>query len=347
MAPALAPYDDVDAGDRRRARRRGCGRSTDRGGSASAVRPAMSTAADVAGDVGRRLGRGRRSEQLGAAGRRQPRPRRRRSTSTCGCRSPGRRRTFRPTTRPASTAGSSRCRRAWRRRRTLLRVGAANSMGFVWVNGQFVGFGTDSHLRVDVRHHRARAARHEHRVHRRAALERVDVGRGPGPVVDARAAPQRRVGVGADGRPRRHGDRARARSRRHDGHARPRRRASTSADGSEPGPLTVEVVVTDPAAAGVARPLATTGRLDVPRWAPRDEGDEHAIAYTWPGHRVLDRLRVPGIESWNHETPRRYRVAIVLRDGDGAVARRAGSVGRVPARRAGRPGPARQRRRRS
>ena len=35
---------------------------------------------------------------------------------------------------------------AWRRRRTLLRVGAANSMGFVWVNGSFVGFGTDSHL---------------------------------------------------------------------------------------------------------------------------------------------------------------------------------------------------------
>ena len=28
---------------------------------------------------------------------------------------------------------------------------------------------------------------------------------------------------------------------------------------------------------------------------------------------------MPGIESWNHERPRRYRVAIVLRDGDGAV----------------------------
>ncbi len=34
----------------------------------------------------------------------------------------------------------------WRRRRLLLRVGAANSMGFVWVNGTFVGLGTDSHL---------------------------------------------------------------------------------------------------------------------------------------------------------------------------------------------------------
>ena len=34
----------------------------------------------------------------------------------------------------------------WRGRRLLLRVGAANSMGFVWVNGRFVGVGTDSHL---------------------------------------------------------------------------------------------------------------------------------------------------------------------------------------------------------
>ena len=28
---------------------------------------------------------------------------------------------------------------------------------------------------------------------------------------------------------------------------------------------------------------------------------------------------MPGIEAWNHEHPRRYRVAIILRDGDGAV----------------------------
>ena len=34
----------------------------------------------------------------------------------------------------------------WSERRTLLRVGSANSMAFVWVNGSFVGVGTDSHL---------------------------------------------------------------------------------------------------------------------------------------------------------------------------------------------------------
>ena len=113
----------------------------------------------------------------------------------------------------------------WRRRRTLLRVGAANSMGFVWVNGEFVGFGTDSHLAstFDITAHLRR--RTQLGVHRRAALERVDVGRGPGPVVDAGVAPQRRVGLGATRRPRRHGDGAWARCRRHDGNARPRRRS--------------------------------------------------------------------------------------------------------------------------
>ena len=205
---------------------------------------------------------------------------------------------------------------AWRRRRTLLRVGAANSMGFVWVNGSFVGFGTDSHLAVDVRHQRAPAPRHEHGVHRRAAVERGDVGRGPGPVVDAGPAPQRRAGVGAAGRPR---DTATVPGLEADGTT-----GTLDLDigvdvgAGDPGPLTVEVVVTDPLGRR-RRPLATTGRVDVPRWAPRDGGDEHAIAYTWPGHRVIDRLRVPGIEAWNHESPRRYRVAIVLRDGDGTV----------------------------
>ena len=57
----------------------------------------------------------------------------------------------------------------------------------------------------------------------------------------------------------------------------------------------------------------------MPRWAPRDGGDAHAIAYTWPGHRVIDRVRVRGVEAWSHENPRRYRVAVILRDGGGEV----------------------------
>ena len=46
---------------------------------------------------------------------------------------------------------------------------------------------------------------------------------------------------------------------------------------------------------------------------------EHGLACVWPGHRLIDRVRVPGVEPWNHENPRRYRVTIVLRDDDGTV----------------------------
>jgi beta-galactosidase len=205
----------------------------------------------------------------------------------------------------------------WRRRRTLLRVGSANSMGFVWVNGEFVGFGTDSHLAstYDITEHVVRGANTvcivvprwsastwvENQdqwwmpgLHRSVDLVSVpmialgDTATVPGLDVDGTTGTLE-LDVGVD-----------------------------VADGSQPGPLTVEVVVTDPLGRR-RRPLASTGAVDVPRWTPRDAGDEHTVAYTWPGHRVLDRLRVPGIEAWNHEHPRRYRVAIVLRDGDGAI----------------------------
>ena len=204
----------------------------------------------------------------------------------------------------------------WRRRRTLLRVGAANSMGFVWINGSFVGFGTDSHLpsTYDITEHVRRGANTVCIVVPRWSastwVEDQDQWWMPGLHRSVELVSVPTIGLG---------DTATVPGLEADG--------TTGtldldvgvdvADGSEPGPLTVEVVVYP--IGRRRRPVASTGRLDVPRWAPRDEGDEHAVTYTWPGRRVLDRLRVPGIESWNHERPRRYRVAIVLRDGDGAV----------------------------
>ena len=205
----------------------------------------------------------------------------------------------------------------WRGRRTLLRVGAANSMGFVWVNGEFVGFGTDSHLAstFDITAHVRRRTNSvcvavprwsastwvEDQdqwwmpgLHRSVELVSVppvalgDTAAVPGLAADDTTGTLD-LDVGVDVAP-----------------------------DTGPGPLTVEVAVTDPLQRR-RRPLATTGRLDVPRWTPRDGGDEHAIAYTWPGHRVIERLTVPGVEPWSHEHPRRYRVVIVLRDGDGAV----------------------------
>ncbi len=54
-------------------------------------------------------------------------------------------------------------------------------------------------------------------------------------------------------------------------------------------------------------------RTPVPRF-----DDEHASigGYAWPGHRVRRRVRIPGIEPWSHEAPRRYRAFVILRDGD-------------------------------
>ena len=61
-------------------------------------------------------------------------------------------------------------------------------------------------------------------------------------------------------------------------------------------------------------------------WPQRDPADpdgiaalEHGFTYTWPGHRVLGQLRVPGIVPWTHESPRRYRVLVMLRDATGEM----------------------------
>ncbi len=207
---------------------------------------------------------------------------------------------------------------AWRRRRTLLRVGSANSMGFVWVNGSFVGFGTDSHLpsTYDITDHLRRGANTVCiAVPRWSAatwVEDQDQWWMPGLHRSVELVSVPTVALA---------DTATVPGLEPDGTT-----GTLDLDVSvdvagpaEPGPLTVEVVVTDPIGRRRRRPLATTGLVDVPRWAPRHPGDEHAIAYTWPGHRVIERLRVPGVEAWNHERPRRYRVAIILRDGDGTV----------------------------
>ena len=96
-------------------------------------------------------------------------------------------------------------------------------------------------------------------------------------------------------------------------------------DGAGEDGYTVEVSVHDPSSRR-RTPVATTGALAVPVWPQRDPADpdgiaalEHVLTYTWPGHRVLGQLRVPGIVPWTHETPRRYRVVVTLRDATGEV----------------------------
>ena len=98
-------------------------------------------------------------------------------------------------------------------------------------------------------------------------------------------------------------------SRRHHGHARPRHRVSTTpvATRSTAGPTapTPSRSACTTRRHDGARPLATHRRARRCRCGPsaiRGDPDasaavEHQVTYTWPGHRVLDRLRVSGIEA--------------------------------------------------
>ncbi|MHB1137333.1 MAG: glycoside hydrolase family 2 TIM barrel-domain containing protein, partial [Microthrixaceae bacterium] len=70
---------------------------------------------------------------------------------------------------------------------------------------------------------------------------------------------------------------------------------------------------------GGARTLASTGRLEVRLW----DGTSTVAAllsgmFVDPGV-VRARLEVPGVRPWSHEQPDRYRVLVVLRDPDGAT----------------------------
>ncbi|MGI9030376.1 MAG: glycoside hydrolase family 2 TIM barrel-domain containing protein [Ilumatobacteraceae bacterium] len=203
---------------------------------------------------------------------------------------------------------------AWRPRQTHLRVGSADSMGFVWVNGTFVGLGTDSRLAstYDITPV-LRRGRNELCVvvprwsavswiedqdqwwlpglHRTVELVSVpathlaDVATVPGLAPDGTTGTldlDVRIG-GAD----------------------------LAAE------LTVEVQVET--MTGRRRRLLRTERIEVPRWAPADAAEEMGLGYLWPGARVVRRLTVPGVEPWHHEAPVRYRAIVVLRDGDGAV----------------------------
>ena len=226
----------------------------------------------------------------------------RRSTSTCGCPSPARRRTFRPTTRPASTGASSRSRAPWRRRRTLLRVGSANSMGFVWVNGCVRRVRHRQPPAVDVRHHRRTSAAARTRCAsscRGGARRRGSRTRTSGGCPACTAASSwcrcRRIALG---------DTATFPAWKPT--ARPARSTSTSVSTSAPvGARTADrrgrrhrSARPAPRARSPRRGASTcpAGRLAM-------KATSTPSPTPGPGHRVIDRLRVPGIEAWNHEQP--------------------------------------------
>ena len=208
----------------------------------------------------------------------------------------------------------------WRTRRTFVRIGSADSMAWVWVNGSFVGMGKDSRLASTFEiTDRVVAGDNEiaivvPRWSDASWIEDQDQWWLPGlhRSVELLSEPLVRLadcalvpGLADDGTTG-----LLAIDVRVDGE-----------DAAGPVPLTVEVSVR------VGRRTLRTGPQPVPAY-PFDRPDrETAASYLWPGPRVLTTLEVPGVEPWTHETPRRYEATVTLRDGPTVIDQRSLQVG--------------------
>lgn len=205
--------------------------------------------------------------------------------------------------------------RDWRGRRVVLRVGGAESFLAVWVDGRFVGIGTDSRLasEFDLTEHV--------RPGRRATIALVVVRWSAQSWVEDQdqwwhAGLQRSVALYAT-----------APSYLADVAVTPG--LAEASPGATTGTLELAVGLGGPALAepgwtvAVAvetlrgRSLASTGPLEVPRWDDTSEMAAMATAmFVRPG-AVTSRLEVPGIRPWSAESPHRYRVVTELRDPHG------------------------------
>ncbi|MBA3283217.1 MAG: DUF4981 domain-containing protein, partial [Acidimicrobiia bacterium] len=206
---------------------------------------------------------------------------------------------------------------AWRKRRTVLRIGSADAMAWVWLNGSFVGMGKDSRLcsSFDLSDHLVAGPNDLAIVvprwsdaswiedqdqwwlpglHR--SIELISVPRIA--IADAGLVP----GLDPDGTT-----------------------GTLAVDVAVDAPrdhrgLTVEVLVEGDR----RRIIGRLERTELPRFS-----DEHASfsAYLWPGHLVRSKIRVPDVEPWSHELPRRYRAFVVLRNGEEVIDVRTLQVG--------------------
>ncbi len=207
----------------------------------------------------------------------------------------------------------------WRGRRTVLRVGAAESVVVVFVDGVAVGLGTDSRLpsEFDLTDHV--------RPGRRCTLALVVIRWSAQTWVEDQdqwwhGGLQRSVSLYSTAADHLAGIELTPGLEGHPGQWTGTLACRVQVDGPmvadvAAGGGSVEVLVET----GRARQLATTGRLDVPAWNPTDEATQLVSAmFVRPGS-VSARLEVPGVEPWSAESPVRHRVVVVLRDADGAV----------------------------
>jgi len=227
--------------------------------------------------------------------------------------------------------------RTWTRRRTVLRVGASESVVVAFVDGVAVGLGTDSRLpsEFDLTPHvrpgrRATIALVVIRWSAQTWVEDQDQWWHGGlqrSVALCSAAPDHLARVELVP-----GLRSTLASPL-PASGRPGGRDSTAASArTAVGTLDVRIDVdgptrsaTDAATVEVwveterGRRLASTGSLPVPMWDGATEvGQLVSAMFVRPG-RVDAALEVPGIEPWSAESPRRYRAVVELRDAAGEV----------------------------
>ncbi|MFM7508652.1 MAG: glycoside hydrolase family 2 TIM barrel-domain containing protein, partial [Actinomycetota bacterium] len=224
--------------------------------------------------------------------------------------------------------------RSWRGRGAVLRIGAAESFHAVAVDGELVGYGTDTRLPSEYdltgRVRAGRAFELTIVVFRFSAQSWVE---------DQdqwwHGGLQRSVALWSPGE-----------NHLSDVGLVPGlapedlRRGPVPSDRSVTGTLVVDLQVDGPAQredgwtsevhveTHGGRRLASTGRLALIRWDSSDEGTA-LVSGTWvqPGS-VTSQLRVPGVRAWSAESPTTYRAVVTLRDPAGeiveVVARRTG-----------------------
>ncbi|HTO01437.1 MAG TPA: glycoside hydrolase family 2 TIM barrel-domain containing protein, partial [Microthrixaceae bacterium] len=213
--------------------------------------------------------------------------------------------------------------RSWKGSRVILRIGAAESVVQVFVNGELIGGGTDSRLPSEfdlsaavTAGRRAELAVVVTKWSAQTWLEDQDQWWHGGiqrsvtlhsvpqsSFTQVKLIPGLKSVTGSD---------------RFDG--------SLLVDVRAEGPVvrergwTIETSVeTIAKPGGKPRTLAATGRLDVPIWEDADEVSSLLSGtFVEPGVVRAD-LQVPGISRWSHEDPKLYRTLTVLRDPAGGV----------------------------
>lgn len=202
--------------------------------------------------------------------------------------------------------------RAWRRRRTYLEVGSAESALRVLVNGEEVGYSTDSRLAAtfEISDHLVDGENEltlvVHQWSAATWLEDQDQWWLPGLHRSVRLVSMPPIHLSAV-------------------------ELVPSLEGREVGVLdtavsvdcgphaldghTIEVIVEQLG----GQMLHRGDPRPVPAFDDGDPLSELLSSMSYPGPVVRERVTVPGVEAWSHERPQRYRALVVLRDREGTV----------------------------